>query len=214
MATPSLVVFDLYGTLVRFGIQLHPFRKILKWAREQGRVPTPDDARLIMTIDATTETILHRMGINPPDAMLDQLHEEIEQELSSLTLFEDVKPTLTRLDQRGIAVAVCSNLAKPYGAVIDRLLPEFTGRRCLSYEVGAIKPDPAIYNLLIKDTAMDAQSVLFVGDTRLADFEGPRQHGFDALHLERDTPKETGSIRTLTSVIHHIDQEFLRKNKR
>lgn len=206
MTSPSLVVFDLYGTLVRFGIHHHPFRKILLWAREQGRAPKPDDARHIMTTNASAEMMLQGMEIIPPNAMLDQLHEEMEQELSSLTLFDDTRPTLAYLQRRGIAVAICSNLAKPYGIAIDRLLPEFTGTRCLSYEVAAIKPEPAIYDWIMQATAVDAQSILFVGDTRLADYDGPRQHGFDALHLQRNTPTGAGSINTLLDVAHHIER--------
>lgn len=35
---PKLVIFDLYGALVKFGVMHHPFRELLKWAREHGSV--------------------------------------------------------------------------------------------------------------------------------------------------------------------------------
>ena len=43
------VIFDLFGTLVKYGVQHHPFRQLLKWARENGRPVKADDARTIMT---------------------------------------------------------------------------------------------------------------------------------------------------------------------
>jgi hypothetical protein len=75
----------------------HPFRKILRWAKE-------------------CEELLAELGIFPPAAMLTQLHWEIQEELSSLTFFDDVLPTLSALLHTGIRLAICSNLAKPYGA--------------------------------------------------------------------------------------------------
>ncbi len=47
--SPRLVVFDLYGTLVKFGVACHPFRKVLKWAHANGRKPLDSDARYLMT---------------------------------------------------------------------------------------------------------------------------------------------------------------------
>jgi hypothetical protein len=52
----------------------HPFRKILLWAREQGRKPQPDDARKIMTTDKECEEFLAELGIFPGANMLEQLH--------------------------------------------------------------------------------------------------------------------------------------------
>ena len=43
----SHVTFDLFGTLIKFGVQHHPFRQLLKWARENGRQVLPDDARTV-----------------------------------------------------------------------------------------------------------------------------------------------------------------------
>ena len=78
---PALIVFDLYGTLVQFGIMHHPFRKILLWAREQGRSPQPDDARKLMTTDKDCGELLATLGIFPPANMVAQLHQEIQEEL-------------------------------------------------------------------------------------------------------------------------------------
>lgn len=199
--SPALIVFDLYGTLVQFGINHHPFRKILLWAREQGRSPQPDDARRLMTADKDCAELLATLGIFPPANMLAQLHQEIQEELASLTLFDDVLPALDVLANQGIPLAICSNLAKPYGAVIDKLLPQFNFARHLSYEIGAIKPDREIYESIVTDTGLVPEQILFIGDTSLADYEGPTQFGFRAKHLVRSQPSGGNSIASLTKIL-------------
>lgn len=200
--SPALVVFDLYGTLVRFGVMHHPFRKILLWAREQGRKPQSDDARRIMTANKECEELLTELGIFPPAAMLAELHREIQEDLGSLTLFDDVLPTLSALLNTGTRLAICSNLAKPYGAVIDNLLPPHIDLiRCLSYEVGAIKPEQEIYDWIVRKSGVPAKQTLFVGDTRLADYDGPIKYWFRAQHLVRHQPSGDGTIASLAETL-------------
>lgn len=197
---PALVVFDLYGTLVRFGIMHHPFQKILLWAREHGRQPEANDARNIMTKNMESNELLAEIGIQPPPEMLAQLSREIQEEIEALSLFDDVLPTLSKLHDMGIPVAICSNLAKPYGAAIDKLLFQFDLIRCLSYEVGAIKPEQEIYKWILDEAGVEAEHTLFVGDTRLADYDGPIKFGFKALHLVRNQPTGINVIATLNDI--------------
>ncbi len=203
--SPALIVFDLYGTLVQFGMMHHPFRKVLLWARQQGRSPQPDDARRLMTADKDCGELLATLGIFPPANMLAQLHQEIQEELASLTLFDDALPTLDELANQGIPLAICSNLAKPYGAVIDKLLPQFNFARHLSYELGAIKPDREIYESIVAGTGLAPGQILFIGDTSLADYEGPTQFGFQAKHLVRGQTSGSNTIASLTEVLQMLN---------
>lgn len=203
-ARPSLIVFDLYGTLIRYNVMHHPYRKILKWAKENGRKPREDDARRIMTMDFDPEIVFAQMGIMVPQQLLNQFYQDIQDELNNLTLFDDVIPVLDRLVNEGVQIAICSNLARPYSEVIDRLLPQYNVIRCLSYEIGAIKPEAAIYDDIVKQSAVKPQNILFVGDTRLADFDGPRSYGFDALHLVRGKPSESETIGSLTDLFKMV----------
>lgn len=146
---PRMVVFDLYGTLVQFGVMKHPYRRILQWAREQGRTPQSDDARRLMTCDGDPASVFASLGIFPPNALLTQFIQNIHDEMESLRLFDDALPTLGALVEMDITIGICSNLATPYGEIIERLLPGFTLVKSLSYEVGAIKPEPAIYDDIV-----------------------------------------------------------------
>jgi HAD superfamily hydrolase (TIGR01549 family) len=202
--TPTLVVFDLYGTLIKFGTSHHPFRKILKWAHAHGRKPLETDARFLMTRNEESEVLFHSMGIVVPNELIQSFHREIHEELNSLTLFDDVIPTLRELVDAGIDLAICSNLAKTYGEIIDRLLPNFNFTRVLSYEVGYIKPDDGMYDAIVNKTRHIKENILFIGDTFIADYEGPKQYGFQALHLCRNQSSNENTIQSLSEIIRIV----------
>lgn len=201
-SAPKVVIFDLYGTLVRFGIMHHPFRELLKWARENGRSANSNDARQLMTINKNLSGLASDLGIPVPKIMLDLLQEKIEEELTSLSLFDDVVPTLNQLRHLGIPVAICSNLAQPYGVVIDRLLSQFSFHRFLSYEVGFIKPDPEMFQKILSNIGLPAKDCLFIGDTFIADYEGPINNGFQARHLVRGQVSQAHELTDLKDILN------------
>lgn len=198
---PSLVVFDLFGTLFNYGVMHHPFRQLLKWAKDNGRQPKPDDARTLMTINGDVSALATTLGINAPDTLIGQIELYIQEELASLTLYDDVIPTFTALNNRNIPVAICSNLASPYGKAIDLLLSKYPMIRGLSYETGFIKPEAGIYHAVISQAQVPPHGCLFVGDTLLADYEGPRQFGMRACHLVRQGSSNGSIINSLTDII-------------
>lgn len=204
-----LVVFDLYGTLIKFGTTHHPFRKILKFAHSRGRKPEDKDARTLMTRNDSPEAIFRSMGISAPKELLQSFRDEIQEELNSLTLFDDVIPTLKKLMEAKIDLAICSNLAQPYGQIIDRLLPGYLFTRVLSYEVGFIKPDDGIYDAILNRTGYQKENVLFVGDTHIADYEGPTTFGMKALHLCRTGATQPHQIISLSDVLAVLDRNSL-----
>tara|TARA_R110002074_G_scaffold130908_1_gene272976 strand:+ start:99 stop:413 length:315 start_codon:yes stop_codon:yes gene_type:complete len=88
-----------------------------------------------------------------------------------------------RLRAEGLPLAICSNLASPYGLAVRHSLPDPPDVEVLSYKVGAIKPEPAIYAHVVDGLKLDPAKVLFVGDTLRTDIKGPRSYGFRAVHI-------------------------------
>ncbi|MDY6998316.1 MAG: HAD-IA family hydrolase [Actinomycetota bacterium] len=89
---------------------------------------------------------------------------------ASWTAYPDTAPVLAGLRERGIKTAVVSNIAfdlRPafgaLGAAGD--VDEFV----LSYEVGAVKPDPAIFQTALDRLGVTAGRTLMVGDSDEAD---------------------------------------------
>jgi HAD superfamily hydrolase (TIGR01509 family) len=89
---------------------------------------------------------------------------------SCWTPYPDTAEVLTALSQRGIKTAVVSNIAfdvrpafQAIGAADD--VDEFV----LSFEVGAVKPNAAIFETALERLAVAAEHAVMVGDSEEAD---------------------------------------------
>lgn len=182
------VVFDVYGTLAEIRNRRAPFKRLLRYAEEQGREPHADDAALVMAQRGGLPEVAARLGVSLPEALYQQLEADLQAELSSIRLFYGVNGTLATLRDRGLKLALCSNLAEPYAAPILAQLELPLDCYAWSFEVGAIKPDPRIYAYVLQQLGCAAEEVLFVGDSVEADLAGPTQFGMQALLIERGKP--------------------------
>jgi HAD superfamily hydrolase (TIGR01549 family) len=181
---PSVIAFDVFGTLVHITQKRAPYKQLIDWMKEQSRLPQPDDAAVIMSYSDDFEELAERFGLTLPEKLLTKLYHDLEAELHSIQLYDDTLSTLEQLKQAGFKIAVCSNLATPYGKAVFPMLP-LLDAYAWSYEVGAIKPDPQTYQYLIDQLQCRADEVLFVGDTPLADKKGPIAFGMSARLINR-----------------------------
>ena len=180
----SVIAFDAFGTLVDIGDKRAPYKKLMQWMMSQGRTPQSDDAAVIMSREASFEEVVARFGMTLPDELITTLYSDLDAELQSITLYPDTTSTLNHLSQAAFKIALCSNLAAPYGKAVFPMPPKFDAY-AWSYEVGAIKPDPLIYQHIIDQLACTAEEVLFIGDTPLADVDGPTAFGMSARLINR-----------------------------
>ncbi len=87
---------------------------------------------------------------------------------ASWTPYPDTAATLNGLRAAGIKTAVVSNIAfdlRPAFAAAGTAADEYV----LSFEVGAIKPDPAIFRIALARLGIDPSRALMVGDSEEAD---------------------------------------------
>jgi len=204
------VAFDVFGTLVRIERPTRPFRKLVRLLHESGRPRQRDDGIKAMSNSLDLRQAASLFGGMVSEADLDALDAELQEEIRSITLFDDAAPTLIALRQRGIHVALCSNLAAPYGPPVLNLLP-FEPHFCAwSYEAKAVKPQPAIYRYLCEGLVCRPDEILMVGDTPEADMSGPRDFGMHGFHLDRRLRPEasSGSLRSLTEVLELVDRSI------
>lgn len=89
------------------------------------------------------------------------------------------------LRERGLKLALCSNLADPYAAPILAQLGLPLDCYAWSFQVGAIKPDPRIYAYVLRQLGCTAEEVLFVGDSVEADLAGPASIGMRVQLIQR-----------------------------
>ncbi|CUJ59753.1 HAD family hydrolase [Achromobacter kerstersii] len=178
------IAFDAFGTLVHIGERRSPYRLLMRWAQEHGRARRDGDADLVMSRALDLRGASAALGVTPPSGLLEQWEKDLEHEVASIRLYPDSLDVIIRLQQLGYRVGLCSNLAVPYGARVRELLPMLNAY-AMSYDVGAVKPQPRIYQFLLEKLDVVADEVLFVGDTVIADLEGPRAFGMQACLLNR-----------------------------
>ncbi|WP_228481843.1 MULTISPECIES: HAD family hydrolase [Pseudomonadaceae] len=57
---------------------------------------------------------------------------------------------------------------------------------CTSFEIEAIKPEPAIYHQVVERLGCDASAIAMIGDTLEADALGPISQSMQGYHLQRN----------------------------
>lgn len=200
------VAFDVFGTLVRIERPTRPFRKLVRLLHEAGRRRQRDDGVRAMSSVLDLRQAASLFGGMVSEDDLCALEAELHDEIQSISLFDDAIPTMAALKDRGIKVALCSNLAAPYGPPVLKLLtvqPDFCA---WSYEASAVKPQPEIYQYLCDGIGCRPEEVLMIGDTMDADMVGPRKFGIHGYHLNRQasTPASSDSLRSLRDVLHLV----------
>lgn len=173
------VLFDAFGTLCHIESPRFPYRSIMKrWP--QGAA---DCYQAIMTRDAPLAEFAGQAGLS--GAEIELMEANLAEELRSMRLFPEVSQTLRTLLQHGVKIAVVSNLATPYGAPCRALLPVEPDVLSLSYEVGARKPEAAIYRHAWEKLGCAPEELLMVGDSLQNDYQAPMALGLQALWLDR-----------------------------
>ena len=155
-------MLDAFGTVIQYGQRLAPYGRLLA-GRGEGAARLP-----FLTRDVPVAPFAAELGM----------------ELAGLRLFAEVPQVLEQSRAAGLRLAVCSNLAAEYGPAVLGLLPGLDAY-VLSYEVGLAKPDPAIFQRVCDALGCAPGEVMFSGDSKRCDVDGPRAFGMQARHLDR-----------------------------
>lgn len=198
---PKVIVFDAFGTLVKVGVSRSPYRKLMKWLKDSGRKPSLEDANIIMSNNVDVEQLAKIFGKVIPTQLLNEINDDIRFELNTIELYEDTILILRILKNSGFKVVLCSNLAMPYGEKLKMIISNLFDALFLSYEVGAIKPELAIYDEICKKFSCQMTDMLFIGDHPTLDVEVPLSLGMSARLIERN------KIRNLFDILGDLINE-------
>lgn len=185
------VILDAFGTILSSTAVAQPYRQLFKEGARQGRRPTPDDARIVMTLNCGIEGAAEHLGIHLSQARLAEIQSLLEADLVSINAFSDAIASIELLQENNVAIAVCSNLAHPYGAVVSRLFPHLDVY-AYSYQLGMLKPEPQMYRWVCEQLDVtpgcgfgSGDAVHMIGDSIRCDRDGPRAVGIMGHHLDR-----------------------------
>jgi HAD superfamily hydrolase (TIGR01509 family) len=197
------VLLDLYDTIVwsewfrlrdaiaaRIGDEMEAVR--LQKAFEQTR-----PARGVGTfgsVEGDMAAVLEAAGVPYDPALVDELVELESTHLANgVHLYDDAFPVLASLRERGVKTALVSNCSHSTRPVVERLgLDSAFDRVVLSFEVHAMKPEPAIYRAALEQLGVPPGRAVFVDD-QPPYCDGATATGMDArliLRANEDVPAD------------------------
>ena len=153
--------------------------------------------------------VCDKWGLKLDDATLRELAWQWYSPLTENThVAADVIPTLTKLHERGLKLALVSNTFIP-GFVLDKHLAmhdllEFFPVRVYSSAVGVCKPHPRIFEEALRQVGVSASDALFVGDVVRKDIVGAQRVGMRA--VLRKPAAVNGHHRVADFVIRRISE--------
>jgi HAD superfamily hydrolase (TIGR01549 family) len=171
------VCFDGFGTLVEIGDKRRPFRALL------SNAPSSKAATQVLTTPMSLRDLADSLATITDEARLAELEADLAAETASTRHRPGIDAMWSTLRQLGLKIGVCSNLAAPYANALLDCLPGAPDAVILSFEVGLMKPQPEIYQIVCNRLDLKPHQVLFVGDSIEADVIGPRNAGLFALHI-------------------------------
>ena len=205
------VLLDALGTLV----ELEP-----PWVHLANALGMEPDERLVRAVRAEMGYYKHHSHEGRDDDSLAalrarcaavlsrELGREVPVEVMMAAIrfraFDDAAPALTQLRALGMKLVCVSNW--------DVSLPDVLARCGLdgaldgvvtSAEVGARKPDPAIFEPALRLADCSADESVYVGDTPDEDLEGGRAAGIRTLLIDRGGGAD---IDSLDAIRHHLNQ--------
>ena len=126
-------------------------------------------------------TLVHAVDSGVTGVEIPALHERGTQ---VAMLYDDVLKAVEKLRQGKRRIGICSNLDFEYVEAMLALVPGMDSYS-FSCQVGARKPDPKIYQHVVDQLRCRPADVLFIGDSRRKDFDGPRAFGMKAALIDR-----------------------------
>jgi 2-haloacid dehalogenase len=185
MGNPTTVVFDVGNVLLRWDPR-HLYRRIFDdevemewflgnvctpdWNLEQDRGRDWDEAVALLVKDHPTH-----------EPKIRAFHERWDETVSGV--FEEHVELLARLREAGVPNYCITNFSSPKFALSQERYPFLSGfdGTIVSGDERLLKPDPAIYRLLLDRYGLEAQHCVFIDDSK-ANVEGARKVGMHAIH--------------------------------
>ena len=142
------------------------------------------------------DRMLDRMGIVPP-VLGEALYRTM---LGQWQAYDEASDVLAELRARGVVTAILSNIGLDPRSVLERTaLADLIDVEVFSFEVGMVKPDPAIFTLTAGRLGLATEDLLMVGDT-VADDGAAALVGMRTLIL----PRTRGTTHGLQQVLRLV----------
>jgi FMN phosphatase YigB (HAD superfamily) len=175
----EVVVCDAFGTLVQRWMPSDAYRRL--WAlRDPAVQDTPERA---MRSGQSFRDLANTWGVAWSQAA--GLEDQLRSDVLGVMPYPEAREALTRVRATGRRLVVCSNLALPYAEPIMRQFRGLVKDWIWSFETGALKPEAAMFEAVMKATGRPAAAHFMVGDRLHEDVQGPQALGWQAVQVVR-----------------------------
>jgi putative hydrolase of the HAD superfamily len=213
---PSAVLLDALGTIVELE---RPWPHLVDELAARGVVAGEEDARAAMLAEmayyrahhdeASTWPALRDLRRRCAAVIQEHLNtalplEDVEHALLGAVRFRpypEVPAALARLRASGARLAVVSNWDVSLHDVLERTgLRPLVDAVVISAELGAAKPDPAIFRAALDRLGAAAGDAVHVGDSVEHDVAGALAAGIEAVLVARDGAEVPAGVRAIASL--------------
>jgi putative hydrolase of the HAD superfamily len=134
------------------------------------------------------------------EAVARAMHEEC-MTMRSWRMFSDVIPCLDTLRDAGVPMGLISNWDNSLIPIAEGIgLADYMTTIISSADVGLRKPDPAIFDLAMRNVGVEATCSIHVGDHLYADVMGSRKVGMHPVYINRAGGVTPGNVTTIDSL--------------
>ncbi len=167
---------------------------------KRGALPSSDH----IEFQLWSELVAHVFeDVHPIGELFQKLWEHFASP-ANWQLYDDVDSCFNSIKAAGHQIVVASNFDTRLLEILERQpCCQLIDRVYCSAAVGYRKPDPMFYEVVSRSSGFDdPSSIVMVGDDFQNDYVAPRMHGWNALHLNRQTSEPSGEyeIADLNSV--------------
>ncbi len=205
------VIFDLFGTLVcKFPLREHIH--ILSKMASIVSVPPDNFIRLwfdtfderglgIFSIETNVEYICRKIGVEPENNQI-ELAARINLEYAVRTIkpLPDAPQVLSYLRSEGYKIGLVSNCSSSIPQIVNKLpFAPLIDVSVYSSLIGIQKPDPRIYQLAVKQLAVEPKDCLYIGDGDSQELTGASKVGMQPILLRLPNENDID--------VHRVDTE-------
>lgn len=186
------VIFDCWGTIFTNSSIPHPFavfaeklgykisdRSFLK--RFEQHMMTDDKP-----IPEHVASLLTELEINPTPDLISELTNIILGSLSTQISYGDTTEVLDRLKKDYCLILLSNTFREGFMKLqTDYPINDWFESVCLSYKENMIKPNPALYEVVLRQARLSKDEVLMIGDNYDDDVVAANHAGIQAILLDR-----------------------------
>ena len=202
------IAFREFGVEVEIG-ELHAaLRRAYHhggWGIDDAGFEPSEESSFRRTVEIDAAAIAE-LGLDPmPEAFFRRLG-ELFLVTSHWHIFPDAYPTLAALKERGLTVGAVSNWVWNLPELLHALdLVRHFDFIAASSRIGFEKPHPRIFEWALEQAKADPGEAIHVGDHLVADVEGARGVGLDAVLIDRSGRHDPASVPEGVPVITSLD---------